>query len=308
MSLMRLLSFRAAHLLPVTASAPHPRRAFLTTLLASGLLAASSRPVRARSRLIFAVVPYLPARRLMSLYAPLTPLFEAVLGQPVEIASAPDYPQHLQRLRAGEYDIVADSLFIARIAQREHAHIPIARTRTPLEPLLVTPNNTRINSLGALKAMGKDTTIVVTDRSAALSVIGLRHLRDQGLAPGQDFRVMVSGSHANSLHRMLAGEATAAIVSRTTLKQVDASLAAQVSILDHLSLGLSAVVYHVAPHLASRAAELSRTLIDFAEKRPEGQALIATLGHEGLLPARDAEMKALDPLVAEFYRQIAAKD
>lgn len=255
-------------------------------------------------RQVFAVVPYLPARRLMSLYAPLTPAFEAALGQPVEIASAPDYPQHLQRLRTGEYDIVADSLFIARIAQREHGHIPIARTRTPLEPLLVTPNNAHIGSISALKGA----TLIVTDRSAALAVIGLRHLRDRGLVPGQDFQVLVSGSHANSLHRMLAGEATAAIVSRTTLKQVDADLAARVRILDRLATGLAAVVYHVAPHLAPRAAELSRTLIDFAEKRPEGRAFIAALGHEGLLPVRDAEMKALDPLVAEFYRQTAARD
>jgi len=279
------------------------RRLFLARLLGVGAGALAG-PAWARSRFVFAVVPYLPARRLVSLYAPLVPLFERVLGKPVEISSAPDYGQHLQRLRAGDYDIVADSLIIARIAEREHGYIPVARTKSPLEPLLVVPVGATIQNLAGL-AGG---TIAVTDRTAALSVIGLHHLRERGLVLGRDFRVLVSGSHANSLHRLLAGEASAAIVSRTTLKQVDAALAQRVRVLDPLSTGLSAVVYHIAPRLAHYAAPLERALIEFANQQAEGRAFVEALGHEALLPVRAEEMKALDPLVIEFYRQTGERD
>ena len=283
------------------------RRNFLGTVGIASLAVLSgslSCHAQARSRILFAVVPYLPARRLVTLYAPLVPLLESVLRQPVEISSAPDYGQHLQRLRAGDYGVVADSLIIARIAQREHGYIPVARTRTPLEPILVTPVGSRLQSSAAL-AGG---TVAVTDRTAALSVIGLHHLRERGLAVGRDFKLLISGSHANSLHRLLAGEADAALVSRTTLKQVDASLAQKVRILDPLSSGLSAVVYHVAPRLAPYAQLLSRALLDFANQSPEGRAFIEALGHGGLVPVLDEEMKALDPLVVEFYRQTLASD
>ncbi|MCX8085907.1 MAG: phosphate/phosphite/phosphonate ABC transporter substrate-binding protein [Rhodocyclaceae bacterium] len=243
-------------------------------------------------------MPYLPARRLVALYAPLVPVLEATLKQPIEIASAPDYPQHLARLRAGEYDIVADSLFLPRIAQRELGHIPIARTRAPLEPILVVSRASPVKSLVDLRGA----VIAVTDRLAALSVLGLRHLRDQGLVPERDFRLLVSGSHANSLHRLIAGEATAAIVSRTTLKQVDAALATQVREVAPLPTGLSAVVYHIAPHLAQQAPALSKALLDFVANTPSGTQFIKELGHEGLIAVQEAEMKALDPFVAEYYR------
>ncbi len=279
------------------------RRNFIRAGLAATLLIAAQRRCIAsttRSRLTFAVVPYLPTRRLVTLYAPLIPVLEATLGKPVDIVSAPDYAQHLERMRSGAYDIVADSMLLARIAQREHGFLPVARTRTPLEPLLVVPTDSSRRSLAALK--GK--TLAVTDRHAALTVIGLRHLRDHGLVPDRDFRIVVTNSHANSLHRLLMGETAAAIVSRTTLKQVDAGLARQVRVLEALPTGLSAVIYHVAPHLAPFAAALAAQLIGFPDSGPAGSAFIAALSHEGLLPVKEAEMKALDPLVVEYYRQL----
>ncbi len=251
-------------------------------------------------RPVFAVVPYLPARRLAELYASLVPVFSGVLGKEVDFASAPNYGEHLRRMRAGEYDIVADSMILARIAERELGHRPLARTVAPLEPLLAVSVRDGIARLADLK--GK--VIAVTDRTAALSVIGLHHLRERGFVPGRDLRVIVTGSHANSLHRLLAGEAAAAIISRTTLKQVDAALAAQVRELQRLPTGLSAVIYHAAPRLATQAPALSRALLEFA-KTPAGQVFLDALGHQGLRPVSAREMAALDPLVVELYRQQA---
>jgi len=279
------------------------RRGFLAAALtasAAGLLPAVA---SARARPVFAVVPYLPTRRLVELYAPLLPVFSARLGQPVDIASAPDYTEHLRRMRAGDYDIVADSLIFARIAQREHGHVPIARTLAPLEPLLVVPVASALTGPHDIKGRA----LAVTDRTAALAVIGLRHLRDRNLVPERDFRLLVSNSHANSLHRLLAGEVAAAIVSRTALTQVAADLAAKVRVLAPLPTGLSAVVYHVAPRLAAQAPALSAALIDFAGQ-PAGQAFVAALGHQGLVPATAAEMQALDPLVVELYYQQRATE
>ncbi len=282
-----------------------PRRAFLGAAGALGLAAAL--PSRARAadgaaqqRAVFAVVPYLPARRLAELFAPLVPVFAAVLGRAVDFASAPSYGEHLRRMRAGAYDIVADSLLFARIAQRELAHVPLARTAAPLAPLLVVPASGGIARLADLKGA----TLAVTDRSAALAVIGLRHLRDHGLTPGRDLRVVVTGSHANSLHRLLAGEVAGAIVTATTFRQVDPALTARVRILEKLPTGLSAVVYHAALRLAAQAPALARALLDFAATA-QGRAFVDALGHEGLLPVQRGDMETLDPLVVELYRQLA---
>lgn len=255
------------------------------------------------TELTLGIVPYLPARRLVGYYSPLLPVLSQTLGQPIGIVSAPSYPEHLNRLRAGSYDVVADSLFIARIAQRELGHIPIARTAAPLEPVLVTPARGGLTRLEALAGQA----VCVTDRTASLSVIGLRYLRSQGLDPGTRVHIVVSGSHANSLHRMLAGDAAAAIVSRTTLKQVDPLLAQQVRVLAHLPAALAAVVYHVAPRWSARATALSDALLAFA-RTTDGRQFVTALGHQGLLSVSPAELQSLDPMVVEFYRQISAPD
>lgn len=278
------------------------RRWFLGGALA--LAASAALPAvaaRTGAKRVFGIVPYLPARRLVGLYAPLKPVFEGVLGQEVELSSAPSYAEHLARVRAGHYDIVADALIHARLAQRESGHVPLARTLAPLEPVLAVRADAPVQTLEQLK--WGVIAIALTDRSASLGVIGLRFLRDQNRVAGRDFRLVLSGTHANSLQLLLAGEVEAVIVSRTALAQVDASLAAQARVLMPLGRGLSAVVYHVAPRLGSLAPALAKALLDFAAQ-PAGQSFVAALGHRGLTPATDADMKALDPLVVELHRQM----
>jgi len=278
------------------------RRGFLAATAAATALAAGMLPANAFSRSppVFAVVPYLPARRLAELFGPLVPVLSAALGQEVRFSSAPGYGEHLRRMRAGEYDIVADALILSRIAQRELGHVPLVRTAAPLEPLLVVPTAGGAAKLDDLR--GK--AVAITDRTAALGVIGLRYLRDRGLTPGRDLGVVVTGTHTNSLHRLLAGEVGAAIVSVTALRQAEPSLAARVRVLETLPRGLSAVVYHAAPRLAAQAPALTQALLNFVATAP-GRAFIDALGHQGLLPLGHGEMESLDPLVIELYRQKA---
>jgi ABC-type phosphate/phosphonate transport system substrate-binding protein len=273
------------------------RREFLklATLLSSGcatLAGASVTPLR------FGVVPYLTARRLATLYEPVRFFFERELGRPVHFSSAPDYAAHLERLRAHQYDLVADSLPLARLAQRELGYVPLARTQVALQPVLAIARNSPVGRLEDLR--GK--SIVVSDRIAALTVVGLRFLRDNGLQPNKDINVQVAGSHANAIQRILSGEAAAAVVSRTTLKQIEPALASQVKVMLDLPPALSAVVYTASPALAALSSGIAGKLIEFANTDSTGQAFIESLGHQALLPV-GREMLQVDPLVVEFYRQ-----
>lgn len=287
--------------MPMHYDPSYPRRRFLAGALVAAATGWLPAAVRAGERPVFAIVPYLPARRLVGFYSPLLPVIEGVLGQKVDLASAPNYAEHLVRMRAGAYDIVADAMIHARLAQRELGHVPLVRTQAPLEPVLVVRADVPEKSLKDFKWGA--VAIAVTDRVASLGVIGLRFLRDAGRIAGRDFRLVTTGTHANSLQRLLAGDVEAAIVSRTTLAQVDAALAAKVRVLMPLGRGLAAVIYHVSPRLAHKAEALSRALFDFAAQ-PSGQTFIASLGHQGLVPVTDAEMQGIDPLVVELYRQM----
>lgn len=273
------------------------RRRFLVQSLS--LLGAGCLPAFAQSPLKFGVVPYLTARRLATLYEPARSCFERILAQSVQISSAPDYAAHLERLRSHEYDLVADSLPLARLAQREHGYLPIARTKVPLQPILVVAANSPLADITQLR--GK--AIAVSDRLAALTLIGLRFLRDNNLRPNVDVAIKVAGSHVNAIQRVMAGDVAAAVISRTTLKQIDPALAARVRLLRELPQALSAVVYAASPALATQIDSLKRGLLSFADSDSDGRAFIASLGHQGLLPV-GKELVEVDGLVAEFYRQL----
>jgi len=284
---------------------PIDRRRFLL-LTALATLSAIGRRVGAQTPaapLRFGVVPYLTARRLATLYEPARVFFEQTLERPVQFSSAPDYAVHLERLRRREYDLVADSLPLARLAQRELGYLPIARTQAPLQPILIAAADSPLRAPEELRGR----TVAVPDRLAALTLIGLRFLRDHGLSPGKDLAVRAAGSHANAIQLVLAGEAAAAIVSRTALRQIEPVLVARVRVVIDLPPALSAVVYTVAPSLAGKAEMLGRRLIEFASTDPAGQAFIESLGHQGLLPV-GRELQQVDPLVVEFYRQMNHAD
>lgn len=278
------------------------RRHFL--MLAA--LTALGCPARAQTSLPplrFGVVPYLTARRLATLYEPVRAFFEHDQSRPVQFMTAPDYSVHLERLRKREYDLVADSLPVARLAQRELGYLPIARTQVPLLPILIAATDSTLRTPEALRGR----SVAVSDRFAALTLVGLRFLRDRGLQPGKEVAVRVAGSHVNAIQRVLAGEADAAIVSRTALKQIEPALVTRVKVVCDLPQALSAVVYTVSPALADKAAALSRRLIEFAATDAVGKAFIESLGHLGLLSV-GRELEQVDPLVVEFYRQINQPD
>ena len=272
-------------------------------LLLLSAIAACLGPAHASTPLRFGVVPYLTARRLATLYEPARAFFERDLGQPVQFSSAPDYTLHLNRLRAKEYDLVADTLPIARLAQRELGYVPLARTLVPLQPVLVTAAGHALRSVAELRGQ----TVAVSDRIAALTLVGLRFLRDQGLQPDKDVTIKAAGSHANAIQRVLAGEAAAAIISYTTLKQIEPALAARIRVVMDLPQALSAVVYTASPVLAAKAEGLGKRLIAFASSHSGGKAFIESLGHQALVEA-GPEMSQVDPLVVEFYRQLNNSD
>lgn len=279
----------------------HRRHLLLLTTLAGFARHVGAQDLPAPLR--FGVVPYLTARRLATLYEPARVFFERELSRPLQFSSAPDFAVHLERLRKHEYDLVADSLPIARLAQRELGYLPIARTRATLEPILVVAVDSPLRTLEGLRGRA----VAVSDRLATLTLIGLRFLRDHGLQPGKDVAVRIAGNHANAVQRMLAGEAAAAIVTRTSLKQMEPALAARVRVVIDLPKALSPVVFSVAPTLAAKAPALGRRLIEFAAVDPAGKAFIESLAFLGLLAVGN-ELEQVDPLVVEFYRQLGLAD
>jgi len=278
-------------------------------LLLAGLALACARPVSSQAQaqakeaggLRLGVVPYLPVRRLLSLYQPIADLAARVLAQPVRIFSAPDFERFIEEARRGEFDLVGVSGHIARILQREHGALPLARAAAALESVIVVPHDSPLRQLSELKGR----RIAVSDRLALHVLIALRLLRNQGLNPGTDTTLVASGSQANALTRLELGEADAAIGSVVTIRQLKPELSARIRRLGEAPKALTALAYLLHPRWASHVQPLQAALLAFPSS-PEGVALMATTQHEGIVPLTLTELATLDGDVTEYYRQRAA--
>ncbi len=279
---------------PVNTSHHPTRRAACALLLALPLplLAVDT----SGSPVVLGVVPYLSTRKLAELYEPLRGLLAVVLGRQVVLESAPDYTVFLERTALGQYDVVATSPYFGRLAQREQSYLPLARPVTNLEPLLVTLKTSRIDALEGLRHQ----VVTTSDRLANLTLAAHQYLTTNRLRPGLDVTLRPMGSHANSLAALEAGESAAAVVSATALTQIGGNWPNRIRVLARMA-PLPPLLYLAHQRLGTAAvAELQRRMLAFANDQPAGQRFCEALGHGGLQPISEADMKTLDPFVNEL--------
>ncbi|MCS6810466.1 MAG: phosphate/phosphite/phosphonate ABC transporter substrate-binding protein [Tepidimonas sp.] len=260
---------------------------------------AIGRPAGSQPRpLLLGIVPYLTARRLAELYEPLRQFFERELGQPVGLETASSYVAYHARCAAGDYDVLATSPALGRIAEREQGYLPLARPLTDLEPLLVVLRDSPLREVRELR--GK--VVTTSDPMATLTLAARRYLAEAGLPPGPAVTVRAMGTHANSLAALVHGESAAAVVSVTALKQIGGDWPERVRVLARVP-PTPPLLYMAHRRLGAPTIErLQRQMLRFGNETPEGQELFRRLGHDGLRPITAADLAALDPFVADVKR------
>lgn len=274
------------------------RRAMLRSLpfifLVPGLLA------RAAGSLVIGVVPYLSSRRLVELYEPLRAYLAEMLVRPVLLESAPDYATYLQRTASGQYDLIATSPYLGRLAQIEQKYVPIARPLTDLEPLLVV----RLDGVASLMAL-RGQVVTTSDRLSNLTLAARRHLAAAALVPDIDVTVRAMGSHANSLAALERGESAAAVVSVTALRQVGGDWQERLRILARLE-PTTPLLYLAHERLgATEIDRLRKLMFGFANDVPAGRRFAEALGHGGLKAVSEADMRALDIFITDLRKILA---
>lgn len=255
----------------------------------------------ATNSLVFGMVPYLPVQQLVRLYEPIVGLFEKSLGKACRLGSSTDFPQFIDRARAGEFDLIGASPHVARILQREEGFLPLVRATAPLEPVYIVPQSSPAKTL---KDLGQQ-TLLVADPFAVHVLIALRHLRDQGLVPGRGIKLLIAGTQRNGVQRMLKGDAPAAVGSASTLALLPPDLSSRFRVLAAAPKGLTPMAYLAHPRLGKQVAQIRKNLLDFP-RSSEGQAMFKETQHEGFSPLTAQELASVDPLVVEYYNQRAA--
>jgi len=245
------------------------------------------------------IFPYLSTRTVLTLHQPLRHYLEKTSGRQVQLYTAPDFKTFVERTQHGDYDVVVTAPHFARLAQTEAGYAPLAMYTRELHGLVVVAKDSTYKDLGDLR--GK--SVAIPNRLAIVTSMSLQLLRDRGLQPGSDFKLLAAASHNSGVLSVQRGESQAAIVSVTALQQMPDELKDSVRVL--ATTGEVPHVMYLA-HSRLDPAEMDKlrnALLRFAES-PEGRAFLQANGFEGLRPVEEVDLKRMDPYVKELKHML----
>lgn len=269
-------------------------------MLGAAAMLAVGVPTRADEHgvpLEFGVFPYLSPRALMGVHQPIKVFVEGQLGRPVQLSTATSFESFNERTLRGDYDLVITPPHLARLAQIEAKYVPLAVYSKVLRGVIAVRKASPVTEIRQLR--GK--VVAVPDRLAIVTLAGTRFLAEQGLRVDRDYSLHIFTSHTSAAYAAAQGEAEAVITEVAIFeKQIPPEVRDALRPLTLMGK-LPHVMYLAHPRLGARSMEALRAgLVEFARRAPDGTHFIETTGFEGIRPITDADMKAMDPYVAEL--------
>lgn len=265
----------------------------------AAMLAAGARAwaVEQGAPLEFGIFPYLSPRALMNAYQPLKLFIEGQLGRPVQLSTAASFEFFNERTLRGDYDLVLTPPHFARLAQTDAKYVPLAAYSKQLRAVIAVRQASRVAEVSQLR--GK--VLAIPDRLAIVTMLGRHFLAEHGLRADIDYTLQAYSSHISAAYGVVQGDGEAVILGLPVFnKQLPAEVRQGLRILTLVG-NLPPAMYLAHPRLGAHSIGVLRSgLLDFANKTPEGRSFIDTNGFEGIRPVTDADMKAMDPYVAEL--------
>ncbi|MFA6901648.1 MAG: phosphate/phosphite/phosphonate ABC transporter substrate-binding protein [Gallionellaceae bacterium] len=269
--------------------------AFMLAISSSPLFAAGNDKLKP---LEIGVVPYLSARVLVTSYEPMRLYLEQALGRPVKIYTAAGFKPFFLNTRQGDYDLVITAAHFARILQKEQKFMPLARYSAGGRGLVMTALNSPLETLQNLRGQ----VIAVPDQLSLATIVCMSHLRENGLKPATDFKVLEVPSFASAILSVQKGEASAAVSAPGALAQMAPELRESVQPLVDTGEFIS-LVFLAHPRLGKKLEQLlSKELLKFGNDTSEGKKFFTSNGFGGIVTVTTKDMKSLDRYIADTKR------
>jgi phosphonate transport system substrate-binding protein len=252
---------------------------------------ASSPPFR------IGVLPNVSARIILTQYQPMRQYFERVLGQAVEIQTAPDFKTYYQRTVAGEYDVAVIAANLGRLAEKDHTLAPIAIYDPPIPGLLVTTKSRPVKTVEELR--GKK--LAMANPQSLVVLRGLGYLKERGLEAGRDFATTVTANE-DSLSQLLASnEAPLAMMSMGEFRLLREAIRNELEIFAEFARVPGFLVMLGSKVPATTGDKIKAAFVDFGENA-EGKAFFEATGFRAIRAPTAAELDSLDAFLADTRR------
>lgn len=255
-------------------------------------LAAAAAPVpggpaaEERPAYVLGVFPYLPPARLERVYAPVARALAEAAGVRVHLRTRGSFARFREALADGRFDLVFIQPFdYVRVAVPA-GYRPLARWDGRLYAVVVTRADSPLRGLEGLRGR----RVAMPPPAAAVSILGRDLLGRGGLAGA--VRIVHLRNHFACIAQVVARKAAACVTAESPLRQFRARFGARLEVLA-ASRGIPTSLYAAHRRVPERLARTWLRAITAWHRTPAGRRLLADLGFDRFVPARDTEYDAV---------------
>lgn len=175
-------------------------------------------PTSFAASLSLGIFPYISASKLLRIHKPVADYLAQQLDQPVNIVSAPGFPQFIQRTRNKKFDIIITAPHMGALAILQSRYQPLAVSTNRSHAVFLVKKSSAIQSLAQLK----HAAITLPPQKAIISKLALQTLRQAGLNP-QQLDIQYTRSHNNALESVLNDATDVAAIGLPTWNRASTS-------------------------------------------------------------------------------------
>lgn len=168
-----------------------------------------ARAAGGQEEITLGIYPYRSPSQTVEHYAPLRKLVAQSVARPVDMVSAPDVPMFVERLMAGDYDMVFTAPHVGRLAELRSGWRAVTQTALPMEIVVLVSAGSSIKTLKDLR----DKTIAVGGRESIAYQSVDRALNRYRLALERNVKVVETLSFSNVVPALLHGEVDAGAIT-----------------------------------------------------------------------------------------------
>lgn len=275
------------------------KRILVKAILALGL-AAGLAPLRAEPATSFklGVAPHTSARVILEMYQPLRLYLEKVLGQPVEVQTAPDFTEFIRRALNQEYDLAITTGHQARVLQTDAGYAPLVTYKADFKAVALVAKDGPYKSVRDLKGAA----MLGLSQSSLVTLWGQHWMKKNGLGDNPIRYVSAADSTAQLV---LAGEAAVAFHSMANYQKLAPEVQNRLAILAE-SEPMAGRVYMLNRRQATLVDKIDGAIWAFAAS-PAGRDYLDKNKLDGYRKLKPRELEAMEPYAAEVRSVLRAK-
>ncbi len=248
--------------------------------------------------LVIGVLPNVSASLLLPQYEFMRRYLERVGGQKVRIVVPASFKVFFDSMMNGDYDLAVAAPHFARVAQLDRGMVPLVAYEPRINALMVVPIDSTVTSPRDLR----ERAVAFANPQSLVAMYGLQWLRGQNIEAGKDFEIKAARTDLGVGRMLLSGDAVAAVMSNGEFRALPADESSRLKIAEVFARVPNFITMAHPRIEREKLAKLRAQLKGFLADNEDGAAFARATGFSGVVDADDAQMRELDPYVAQTRR------